>query len=381
MKILADENIPLAKQFFSSIGSVTTMPGRDITNKDLKNFDVLIVRSITQVNESLLHDTPIKFVGTATAGIDHIDVKYLKENNIFFTNAHGSNATSVVEYVFYLIYKFAVEHKIRLQNKKLGIIGVGAVGGQLAHKAEKLGFSIFCNDPPRQDKGDEGPWKSLEEIYNCDIISLHTPLNKNGPYKTLHLFNEDNLKKLKDNVFLINASRGAVIDNKALISFLKTHPKVTTSLDVWEDEPLINLDLLDLVYTGTPHIAGYSYDGKVCGTEMIFDQLCKYANIKPNLDVEKLKLPIDNKIIEYDNRNSTLEESLFKIMQSVYNLEEDFQRFYQIKNQTNIAQYFDLLRKTYPIKREFFNFTIKLKKRDSDLENKLQTLNFHIKET
>ena len=381
MKILADENIPLANEVFSSIGSVTTMPGREITNKDLKTFDALIVRSITQVNESLLHDTSIKFVGTATAGIDHIDVQYLKDNNIFFTNAHGSNATSVVEYIFFLIYKFAVEHKIHLQNKKLGVIGVGAVGGQLAHKAEKLGFSIFCNDPPRQEKGDEGTWKTLEDIYNCDIISLHTPLNKNGQYKTHHLFNENNLKKLKDNILFINASRGVVVDNKALLSFLKTHHKATISLDVWEGEPLINLDLLNVVYTGTPHIAGYSYDGKVRGTEMIFEQLCKYYNIKSNLDVEKLKLQIDNKIIEYDNRNSTLEESLFGIMQSVYNLEEDFQRFYKIKNQNNIAQYFDLLRKTYPIKREFFNFTVKLKKRDPTLEKRLQTLNFKIKET
>ena len=227
MKLVVDENIALAEEAFSQFGDVLLIGGRQITNEILRNADALIVRSITKVDENLLQNTNIKFVGTATIGTDHIDINYLDKNNIAFADAKGCNADSVAEYVFTALLNIAPREKISFKNKSIGIIGVGNVGSKVAKYAEALGLKVYKNDPPKQraDKGNN--YVSLKEVLQADIITLQVPLNKTGIDRTFHLLDEEKLNKIKNNSVIINSSRGAVVDNKALLDIIdKKHFKV-----------------------------------------------------------------------------------------------------------------------------------------------------------
>ena len=212
LKILVDENIVFAESAFNQIGEVMLLPGRKITNSSLKNIDILIVRSVTKVDGDLLKNTSVKFVGTATIGTDHIDLEYLKANNIYFVDAKGCNAYSVAEYIIAALLNLAVRFDFKLQNKSIGIVGVGNVGSKVAFFAKAIGMQVLFNDPPLKRSGDTREFSEFEEILKCDVITLHTPLNLSGIDKTFYLLNQKNLDKLKDGTILINSSRGAVIN-------------------------------------------------------------------------------------------------------------------------------------------------------------------------
>ncbi|MFN3693868.1 MAG: 4-phosphoerythronate dehydrogenase [Ignavibacterium sp.] len=216
MKIIVDENIAFAKEAFSLFGDVVLLPGREITNETLKNADVLIIRSVTDVNEKLLSNTSVKFVGTATIGTDHIDLDYLKSMDITFADAKGCNAYAVAEYFLTALLKVCSDEDISLQNKSIGVIGVGNVGSKVAGFSELLGLKVLKNDPPLQRENPDENFYSLDEVLQCDIITLHVPLTLEGEDKTYHLLNAENFEVLKDGSILINTSRGAVIDNQAL---------------------------------------------------------------------------------------------------------------------------------------------------------------------
>ena len=377
MKLVVDENIALAEEAFSQFGDVLLIGGRQITNEILRNANILIVRSITDVNEDLLQNTNIKFVGTATIGTDHINTNFLKENNIAFADANGCNAYSVTEYVFTALLKFAVDKKLTLKNRSIGIIGVGNIGSRVVKYAEALGLKVYKNDPPKQRAGEGSNYVSLEEALQTDIITLHVPLNKSGIDKTFHLLDEKKLKELKNDTIIINSSRGAVVDNKALLDIIdKKHFKVI--LDVWEDEPLINVDLLQKVFLGSAHVAGYSLEGKVNGTKMIYDALCRFTN-QPN-DWE-LKLPtVENNIID-ESSAKNLEEKLHILFKQIYNIEKDdseLRVMIEMDNDSRSA-YFDKLRKEYPLRREFTNYNILIKETDKQLKGILEAFRFNIK--
>ncbi|MCP4709420.1 MAG: 4-phosphoerythronate dehydrogenase, partial [Planctomycetes bacterium] len=220
MKIVADENIACVKEVFSSLGDVQAFPGRCITRDHLLDANILLVRSITNVNADLLESTPVRFVGTSTIGTDHIDLDYLRRHNISFASAVGSNANSVAEYVLTAIYHIAHLNNIDLNNKTLGIIGVGNIGSILERKAPALGLTPLPNDPPLQRQTNDPRFVSLAEVLQADIITLHVPLTHDGPDPTFHLLNENNLSHFKPYTILINTSRGPVIDNLALKNFL-----------------------------------------------------------------------------------------------------------------------------------------------------------------
>ncbi len=377
MKLVVDENIALAEEAFSQFGDVLLIGGRQITNEILRNADALIVRSITHVDENLLQNTNIKFVGTATIGTDHIDTNYLNKNNIAFADAKGCNADSVAEYVFTALLKIAVDNNLTLKNKSIGIIGVGNIGSRVVKYAEALGLKVYKNDPPKQRAGEGSNYVSLEEALQADIITLHVPLNKSGIDKTFHLLDEKKLNELKNDTIIINSSRGAVIDNKALLDIIdKKHFKVI--LDVWEDEPLINTDLLQKVFIGSAHVAGYSLEGKVNGTKMIYDALCSFTN-QPN-DWEP-KLPtVENNIIDVSSAKN-LEEKLHLIFKQIYNIEKDdseMRKMIEMDNDSKAA-HFDKLRKEYPLRREFTNYTILIKETDKQLKGILEAFRFNIK--
>ena len=270
MKIVADENMPLVKELFSPYGEVVTIPGRDLGPEQVNDADVLLVRSVTPVNAKLLDGSSVRFVGSATIGTDHVDQAYLQQQGIRFTNAPGCNANAVVQYVLSVLFTL----RPNWMSQTVGIVGCGNVGGRLFQTLQKLGVNCRCYDP-FLDKAENAHLVSFEEVIQSDILCLHTPLTTDGLYPTFHLFNETVLAQLASNTLLINAGRGAVVDNQALLGVMQQQ-SLQVALDVWEGEPNILLPLLERVDIGTPHIAGYSYDGKVNGTTMVRDAFCAW---------------------------------------------------------------------------------------------------------
>jgi erythronate-4-phosphate dehydrogenase len=377
MKLIVDENIAFAREAFSGFGDVTLVDGRTLSNKVVKDADALIVRSITRVDEELLAGSNIKFVGTATIGTDHIDLDYLKLKNTHFADAKGCNADSVAEYVFTALLKIASEKNISLKEKTIGVVGIGNIGSRVVRLAESLGMNVLKNDPPLERKGIGGNYVSLNEILKADIITLHVPLSFEGIDKTFHLLNENNLKEITKSTIIINTSRGAVIDNFALLK--ETSKKnFQLILDVWENEPQINNELLKVTKIATPHIAGYSFEGKVNGTKMIYDALCKFLKVNPDWNPELPQIEKTDLILP---DGDTDEKKLFRLLSSIYNIESDDLKMREILKYKLNEQpgYFDLLRKTYPVRREFSNFTVHLSEKEKQLNKELESFRFKVK--
>lgn len=373
MRLVVDENIVFGKEAFGRFGEVSLLNGRNITKDDLIDADALIVRSVTNVDNKLLEGTPVKFVGTATIGTDHIDNNYLKKNNIEFAFAPGCNSYAVAEYVITAIFNFLIEKKITsTKGLSIGIIGVGNVGSKVERFARALGMSLLLNDPPLEREGVKKNFVSLEEVLKADIITLHVPLTLGGEDKTYHLFNKNNLKKISDKSLLINTSRGAVINSNDLLNQIIIRG-LNAVLDVWENEPNINSELLDKVFIGTPHIAGYSLEGKFNGTKMIFEALNNYLGSDKEWD---FILPsIDQKIIKLDDLDSEV-STLYEVVNQVYKIKDDHQSLVKSEGK-GIGKRFDLLRKTYIERREFNNYFIK-GEITSSLYAKLKGLRFNL---
>lgn len=357
MKLVVDENIAYGKEAFSNIGEVRLAHGREIDKALLKDADALITRSVTNVNEDLLKNTPVKFVGTATIGTDHIDVDYLNKTGIEFTSAKGCNSFAVAEYVITAISNLAYKNNFNLQDKILGIVGAGNIGSKLAKFGKALGMKVLKNDPPLKRKSSNNEFVELSEILNADIISLHVPLNLTGIDKTYHLIDDEVISKVKPGTVLINSSRGSVVDNEAMLNRLKEKNDLITVFDVWENEPSINQEFLGLVNLGTPHVAGYSLEGKVNGTKMVYDKLCEFLGIektwRPNLP------KVEDNIFKVGDEN--LETALYRITNKVFPVEEDDRNFKKAAslNNAELPKYFDTLRKNYRIRREFDNYEVR----------------------
>jgi len=377
MNLIIDENIVFAKEAFSHFGNVTLVDGRYLTYKDVKDADVLIIRSITRVDEELLNKSKVRFVGTATIGTDHIDLDYLQRKKIVFADAKGCNADSVAEYVFTALLKFTTEKKISLKGKTIGIVGIGNIGSRIVRLAESLSMKVLKNDPPLERKSIGSNYVDLDEILKADIITLHVPLSFEGIYKTFHLLNQNNLKMIKENAIIINTSRGAVINNTSLLDEA-IRKGFNLILDVWADEPSVNINLLSRTKVATAHIAGYSLEGKVNGTKMIYDALCKFKNKKPTWQSELSLIESSDIKLPYGQSD---EEKLYKLFSSIYDIEKDVARLREISNYklNEQAGYFDLLRKSYPVRREFCNYTVHLSEKDKHLKPILQSFHFKVK--
>jgi erythronate-4-phosphate dehydrogenase len=267
MKILADSNIPFASEAFSSLGDVTTAPGRAMTASDVADCDALLVRSVTRVGAELLDGSRVQYVGTATIGTDHIDQTYLKECGIAFASAAGCNARSVSEYVAAALLDTAVRGDRPLAGMRLGVVGHGNVGSKIAAWARKLGMQVLVCDPPLARRGE--PFVPFVELFDCHAITFHVPLLRDGDDATIHYLGKEILEHVNPDAILINTSRGPIFDNAALCRALQAGRPGPVVLDVWENEPQYDPALLDWAAIATPHIAGYSFDGKVTGTRMI----------------------------------------------------------------------------------------------------------------
>lgn len=356
MNITADENIPHVSKAFSSLGTVTTINGREITNQHLQQTDILLVRSVTNVNKSLLANTPIRFVASATAGFNHIDLDFLSKQKIGFARAPGSNAISAAEFVFAGICYWSLKEYKPLSGLTIGIIGCGNVGSRVKQLCESVGIRCILNDPPlEKQQNSKLQFSSINEALKCDIVTLHTPLSHDGEDPTFRLLNEERINQLKKNSLFINASRGEVVEEPALLNRIKQHKDLTLILDVWENEPKINPEILQQTLIGTPHIAGYSIDAKIRGTEMIYQAVCDFLQVKPQWSIKEVDLGNNIKpCIEL----SPEKDQRYEIL-TAYNILNDNNHLKELLEDPSLAsgKYFDSLRKNYPPRREYSTLT------------------------
>lgn len=378
MKIIADENIPFVKDCFSTIGDVLTVSGRDISPMLVKDADVLLVRSITKVDAELLEGSNVKFAATATIGTEHINTEYLSEKAIGFAYAPGSNSNSVAEYIIAALLALGKKHKFSLEGKSIGIIGVGNVGSKVAVKTKALGMKVLLNDPPLQRKTSDDKYRPLEEIYDCDLITLHTPLTFEGIDKTFHLADEKFFDLLRDDAFFINTARGGCCDTEALKAAINEKTIAGAVLDVWENEPNIDNELILKAELSTPHIAGYSYDGKVTGMIMIYNAACEHFGLEAVRTADEFLPAPDVPQIEINPDVADEQTILHDTVQQVYVINrDDFNtREILIVPEDQRGKWFDDLRKDYPVRREFQNTQIVLTKENNILAEKLKGIGF-----
>ncbi|EKT4567444.1 4-phosphoerythronate dehydrogenase PdxB [Pseudomonas putida] len=361
MLIVADENIPLLDAFFQGFGEIRRYPGRSLDAASVKDADILLVRSVTKVDRQLLEGSRVRFVGTCTIGIDHLDLDYFAEAGIRWSSAPGCNARGVVDYVLGSLLTLAELDGVALPERVYGVVGAGEVGGRLVRVLHGLGWKVLVCDPLRQ-AAEGGDYVSLETILQqCDVISLHTPLQRGGQYPTWHLLGQAQLAQLRPGAWLVNASRGPVVDNVALRELLLDREDVHAVLDVWEGEPQVDLTLADLCTLATPHIAGYSLDGRQRGTAQIYQALCRFLGVNEQVRLAELlpKPPLAQ--IELD-ASTDLSWALATLCRAVYDPrrdDADFRRSLSDDPQQQRAA-FDQLRKQYPPRREIEGLAVRL---------------------
>lgn len=286
MRIIADENMPLATELFAGLGEVVRRPGRQLTAADVRTADALLVRSVTRVDAALLAGSSVRFVGTATIGTDHLDLPWLATAGITVASAPGCNARAVAEYVAAVLARLAVADGGVLAGRTLGVVGLGNVGRQVVAIARVLGLRVLGCDPWVQLPG--VPSCSLEQILaEADAVTLHVPLVRGGEHPTWHLLDAARLARLRPGAWLINTGRGDVVDNAALRQLLPARPDLRVALDVWEGEPRIDAELAAQVQIATPHIAGYSQEGKWRGTQMVYEAFCRHLGVAPVRDYRR----------------------------------------------------------------------------------------------
>jgi erythronate-4-phosphate dehydrogenase len=294
MKVIVDNKIPYIKEAINRIADeVVFLPGADFTKEAVKDADALIVRTRTRCNRELLEGTQVKFIATATIGYDHIDTEYCREAGITWTNCPGCNAGSVEQYVRSVLGLLQRKKGLDLKNATIGVVGVGHVGSRVARTAKLLGMRVLLNDPPRADKGETGFVDLATIARECDVITFHTPLIQEGIYRTYHLVDKDFLFSLKRAPYLINSSRGEVVDTASLLASLAAGKVKDVVIDTWENEPRISRDLLEAAFLATPHIAGYSADGKANATRMSLEALCRFFGMEVEFEITPPEGPSD----------------------------------------------------------------------------------------
>ncbi|EWC42569.1 4-phosphoerythronate dehydrogenase PdxB [Stutzerimonas stutzeri] len=361
MHILADENIPLVDEFFASLGEIRRMPGRSINRAALEQVDVLLVRSVTRVDRELLEGTAVRFVGTCTIGTDHLDLDYFQQAGIDWASAPGCNARGVVDYVLGSLLALAEVRGEVLSRRRFGVVGAGEVGGRLLDVLRGLGWDVRACDPPRQAR-EAGGFVSLDEVLaECDVISLHTPLSMSGDWPTFHLLDQQRLSRLRPGAWLINASRGAVVDNAALRELLLQRPDLEAVLDVWEGEPQVDVELAGLCRIATPHIAGYSLDGKLRGTAQIHAAYCAARGLQPGVELAQLmpEAPLRELTLAASAEPAAMLATLCRAVYDPRRDDADFRRSL-VGDAAQRRTAFDLLRKRYPSRREIDGLQVRI---------------------
>jgi len=378
MLVVADRQIPFLRGVLEPYADVVYLDGGSISPADVKHADALLVRTRTQCDSALLQASQVRFVGSATIGTDHFDIPWLESQKISWANAPGCNANAVTQYVVAALLTIAVRHGISLEGKVLGVVGVGAVGARVAVAAKILGMKVLLNDPPRVER--EGRRCGCEGINSllrqCDFITFHTPLTTEGKHPTWRMANGSFLSKLSPHTWLINSSRGSVVDNTALRIALRSNSISGAVLDVWEDEPNnIDQELLNLLEIGTPHIAGYSVEGKANGTSQIVQALARNLAIE---DLQKWSVPsevlnaIPGGVVQIDADKGSDELVLHEAVMHSYDIISDDATLRQDTTS------FEDQRSHYSYRREFPAFTVELRNAQPSLVTKVKGLGFKV---
>ncbi len=350
MKIVADKNIPFLKGVAESYGEVIYLAGSDFSKSVIDDADALIVRTVTHFGEDLLEGSKVKLICTATIGYDHINTKYCDTHNIKWTNAPGCNSGSVEQYIASVLIVMAQRNGFLLKNKTIGIVGVGNVGKKVALVCEALGMRVLKNDPPREEAEGSNEFVSFATIKKeADIITFHTPLIREGIHKTFHLANNSFFEGLEKKPFIINAARGGIINTPAIKKALVERQIAGAIIDCWEKEPFIDLDYMNMVDVATPHIAGYSADGKANATRMSLESIAEFWSLSKE-PIKKIVIPqVDNPIIDWSNLDGNkLEMALLR----TYNPIEDHNRLISSPSD------FNALRGNYPLRREYLSYIV-----------------------
>ncbi|MDN2657609.1 4-phosphoerythronate dehydrogenase PdxB [Cobetia marina] len=384
MHIIVDDNVLLAEEFFSEFGEVICLPTSEITNAVLKEADMLICRSTLRVDEALLKGTRVRFVGSPIIGTDHVDLEWLESAGIHFTNAPGCNADSVVDYVLSSLWHLAEQEGFDLQlNRRFGVVGAGQVGSRLIKRLESLGAEVLVCDPPRalaQESGEEAAealnFVDIDHLVTeCDVICVHTPMVTGGEYPTHHLINAERIRAMKPGSVLLSAGRGGCVDTAALKQRLLEQADLLTVLDVWENEPDIDAELASLVDIATPHIAGHSLDGKMQGTEIIYQQACRHFGLPARRKLGQLKPdPWLRKLVL--TGWAPPEEALGLCVRACYDVRRDALGLRRYQRRFGNAEGFLRYRREYPLRREFSTLRVELKKNARELREVLEGFGF-----
>ncbi|GAA0634682.1 4-phosphoerythronate dehydrogenase PdxB [Halomonas beimenensis] len=378
MRIVVDANVPAAMECFAPLGEVIRVPGREIDAATVREADALVVRSITRVDEALVAGSRLRFVGTCTIGTDHVDRDALGTRGIGFASAPGCNAEAVVDYVLVSLATLAERQGFRLAERRIGVVGAGNVGGRLLARLEALGIETLACDPPRAEaEGAEGFVELDALIEACDVICLHTPLVREGPHATHHLLDARRIDELVPGTVVLNAGRGDCLDGQALRARLSGRGDISAVLDVWEGEPAIDAALRDLAELATPHIAGYSLDGKLRGTHAIYRALAHRLGLPVRLSLEDLAPAPPLPSLSLDG-GLTLEEALRLCMRAVYDVRRDHDALWLHSRRQGLAAGFDACRAQYPLRREFSTLTVDLRPDAESLAEPLAAAGFRV---
>lgn len=388
MKILLEDTIPFGRNYLDDVGDVTTYAWQSLKPEDLQHTNILALRSTTKVTPELLANAKhLSFVTTATAGTNHLDKDYLSNANIGFNSAAGCNAVAVAEYVLSAMLHAHVAGKVDLNTATVGIVGAGNVGSALSRILSVLNIKHLLCDPPLDEAGDSRRFSTLNEIANCDVISLHVPYVKAGAHPTGHLIDQDFLAALSSKQILINACRGEVINESALLARLKQDNAPTVVLDVFDNEPNIDTHLFDYAWFVTPHIAGHSVEGKVRGTQMIYEQICEVVGAKATKSLDDFlesTSPISAEL-NFAQSGKLVFEDLAKVFHQVYDISIDDQHTRRAMTQSdsealhNKSAIFASLRKQYRVRRECSAYRLMLPRDTSkNIQNTFSALGFNV---
>jgi erythronate-4-phosphate dehydrogenase len=373
MKIVIDDKIPYIQGAFEEYAEVHYVPGSATTHKIVKDADALVTRTRTICNEQLLANTSVKMIATATIGYDHIDTNYCEKAGIFWTNAPGCNSKSVEQYIASVLMIWAEKQQRSFNELCIGVVGVGNVGSKVAYISNLLGMKVLKNDPPRKRNKESSEYVELAEIQEkADIITLHVPLQMDGEDQTYHLASRHFFNELKRSPLVINSCRGEVTDTQAVKEAIRTHQISAYVADCWENEPEIDRELLELTFLATPHIAGYSKDGKAEGTRMSVRAISNYFRLGlNNWDPSGVELPV-NSVISIDGSGLSDQDVISKAILHTYDIRTDDRLF------RNKPSDFEQQRGDYPVRREFPAYTLQLKNVTSQATTLLEGLGFKL---
>ncbi len=346
MRIVIDRNIPGVDKTFAHHGDIERVDGRSLDRQQLINADALITRSITRVDAGLLEGTPVRFVGTATTGTDHLDTNWLEQQGITWASAPGCNADAAAQYTLAMVWLACERLERNPQEQSIGIIGRGNVGSRLQKLLAVLGLYCVANDPPLADSGMRG-LVSLDEALSQDIVCLHVPLTRHGPHPTFRMMGSKQLTQMNDSALLVNTARGDVLDGAVLLQQLRSG-RMHAALDVWPGEPQIDPELVKATTVATPHVAGYSDDGKLNGTLMVYQAFCAWLDVPAIAPFNN-----DNKVLDIDLRS--VKNPVASALNAACFVQKQDSAMRRLTDLVAIerAMVFDSLRREYPSRRDF----------------------------